>query len=73
MKRAVLVLSVLTTFAGFAAGCGPEEKYCYDQHTTCKQARDLEEGKERDRIEKERMRLEAGMGGLTDGGSIVLD
>ena len=73
MKRTVLVFSVLTMFAGFAAGCGPEEKYCYDQHTTCEQARKLEEARQKEKEEMERARLEAGMGGPSDGGAIVLD
>lgn len=70
-KRTVLVLSLLTTFAGFAAGCGPEQTYCYDQHTTCEQARRLRESEE---AEKERMRREAEAGtDAADGGAIVLD
>jgi hypothetical protein len=72
MKRVVLVLAVMTSFATFATGCGPEEKYCYDQHTTCKQAlvdKAAKEQAERERIERER----DAMGIPSDGGAIVLD
>jgi hypothetical protein len=71
LKRTVLVLSALTTFAGFAAGCGPQETYCYDQHATCEQARRIRESEE---MEKERIRreLEAGTD-ASDGGALVID
>jgi hypothetical protein len=69
MKRTWLVMAFSLTVAGFGAGCGPEEKYCYDQHNTCKQARIDKEEMEKQEEEDRLKRLDA-LGSPSDGGVI---
>ena len=38
MKSVSLVIVLAIALAGLGVACGPEETYCYDQHTSCKQA-----------------------------------
>lgn len=71
MKRAWLVLVGSLTLAALA-GCGPEEKYCVDQHTTCKQAK-LDKAAKEQQEEEERLRRLDALGTPSDGGAIVLD
>lgn len=72
MKFTVLVLSALTMIAGFAAGCGPKETYCYDQHQTCEQAKRIRDSEEEEK-ERKRREAEAGADGPSDGGALVID
>ena len=58
-------LTLTLAGAGFLA-CGPEQKYCYQQHVTCAQA-DLDK-QARDQEENER-RADAGLPPLQLGGS----
>ena len=60
---------MLTGVSTAVVGCGPEQKYCYQQHTTCTQA-ELDQQK---KDEEARMRAEAAV--ITDPGdaAIVID
>jgi hypothetical protein len=71
LKRAWLVVALSLTLAGFSAGCGPQEKYCYDQHETCKQAVQDKKDKAQQEEEERLRRLDA-LGVANDGGSIVV-
>jgi hypothetical protein len=67
-----LALSLLTlSLAGFSTGCGPEEKYCYDQHETCKQAVQDKKDKAQQEEEERLRRLDA-LGIMSDAGSTVV-
>jgi hypothetical protein len=71
MKSVRVVFAFALTLAGLGTACGPEEKYCYDQHMTCKKAAVDQEAEERERKRKEEeARLDAGLG---DGGAVVID
>lgn len=72
MKRAWLVTAFSLTLAGFGVGCGPEEKYCYDQHTTCTQAK-LDKAAKEQQEEEERLRRLDALGTPSDAGAVVLD
>lgn len=71
MRVALLVIGLAVTLAGLGVACGPEQKYCYDEHKTCEQAlidKKAKEQEEKDRIEAER--ADAGIVG--DGGATVI-
>ncbi len=71
MKRAFLILTVMTSFAGFAAGCGPDEQWCYQEHKTCQRARDDEQArKDKEAADRAAALADAG---LSDGGSLVIE
>jgi hypothetical protein len=72
MKRAWLVTAFSLTLAGVGAGCGPEEKYCFDQHKTCKEAK-IEEEQKKQQEEEERLKRLDALGSPSDGGAVVLD
>jgi hypothetical protein len=72
MKHVSLVMVFALAVVGFAAGCGPEQPYCYQQHTSCAQAKLDDEARaqeERERILRE-MDASATAG---DGGATVID
>ena len=71
LKRAWLVMALSLTLAGFSAGCGPEEKYCYDQHQTCKDAVQAKKDKAQQEEEDRLRRLDA-LGVTDDGGATVI-
>ncbi len=66
---ALVILSL--ALVGLGAACGPEEKYCFEEHKTCAQAaidKAAADRAERERIEAER--LDAGQ--IGDGGATVI-
>ena len=71
MKFACVVIGLALTLAGMGVACGPEEKYCFDDHKTCKQAALDKEAAEKDAVEKARQAAEAGEG-VGDGGATVI-
>lgn len=71
-KFALVVIGLAVAVAGVGVACGPEEKYCYDEHETCKDAlihKMAREKEEQDRIAAEK----ADAGTISDGGAIVID
>ncbi|MES1205588.1 MAG: hypothetical protein ABUS79_06585 [Pseudomonadota bacterium] len=74
MKFVFVVCALALAMAGVGVACGPEEKYCFDEHKTCAQAKLDKAAKEqeiKDAIEKARREAEAGEGN-TDGGATVV-
>jgi len=71
LKHAWLVIALSPLLTVFAAGCGPDEKYCYDQHETCKQAAQDKKDKAQQEEEDRLRRLDA-LGIMSDAGSIVI-
>lgn len=61
MKLVSMVIVLAVALAGLGVACGPEETYCYDQHTSCKQAQ-----LDRDKAAKEAADREAA---ARDGGA----
>ena len=71
MKFALIVIALAVTLAGIQVACGPQEKWCFEDHATCKQALIDKMAKEAEQKEKDRIAAEAGEGN-GDGGATVI-
>jgi hypothetical protein len=72
MKHVWLVVLLALTVAGVGVACGPEEPYCYQEHTSCAQAKLDQEAREQE--ERERILREMDASASTgDGGATVVD
>jgi uncharacterized protein HemX len=59
MKLVWVVVGLALVLTGVGVACGPEQKYCYQQHVTCTQAQlDKQNKDEQDRQQRE----DAGLG-----------
>jgi len=68
MKSVWTLLVLAVTLAGFGAGCGPKETYCYDEHKSCAQVKaDLDEA---ERIRQEMLK---DGGTPSEGGAVFVD
>jgi hypothetical protein len=73
MKLVWVVIALAVALTGVGAACGPEEKYCFDEHLSCKEAAQLKDKKkEEEAAEKERIRKELEAGELGDGGATTI-
>lgn len=72
MKLLSTVIVLALALAGLGVACGPEETYCYDQHTTCEQAR-LDKIKRAEEIKAEEEARKDAQMGISDAGATTFD